>query len=80
MDNIEKLVEKIRQAPNNVNFETLEKILFGIGFVCNKKNKGSHNVFRKSGFDHINIPKHKPIKPHYVKKVIKAFDDYKANL
>ena len=46
-----------------------------LGYTCNKKNSGSHFVFKKADKEHINIPKHKSIKEHYVKNVLKTYKE-----
>ena len=68
-----KEIKKLRISDKNVRFETLEDILFSLGYES--KNKGtSHRTFRKKGFEKITIPKHKPIKPIYVRFVIEAYE------
>lgn len=32
-------------------------------------------IFRKPGREHVNIPFAKPIKKHYVKKVLEIYDE-----
>ena len=44
-----------------------------MGYTCNKKNSGSHFIFKKAGKEHINIPKRKIVKEHYAKKVLKTY-------
>ena len=36
---------------------------------------GSHMIFRKPGHEHLNIPFTKPIKKHYVKKVLETYEE-----
>lgn len=74
---IEKLVQKLKKSSVNVDFKDLVKILEFLGYICDKKNGGSHFIFRKSGKEHINIPRKKPVKAHYVKKVLKTYEEEK---
>ncbi len=47
MSRKEKLLKEIENAPNNVRFELLERLLKESGFVL-KSVKGSHHSFSKS--------------------------------
>lgn len=75
--NIEKLVEKLNNSPKNVRFEDLEKLLNFMNYFCNKKNTGSHFVFKKQGCEPLTIPYKKPIKAHYVKLVLDTYKEFK---
>ena len=46
-----------------------------LDYTCNKKNSDNHFVFKKADKEHINIPKHKSVKEHYVKKVLKTYKE-----
>lgn len=74
---IEKLVKNISNAPKNVRFEDLEKILNFTGYFCNKKNAGSHFVFKKKEHEPLTLPFKKPMKAHYVKLVLDIYKDFK---
>ncbi len=73
--NIHKIVEKMRRSQTNVSFDDLFKILTHLGYTLNSGGTGSHRIFKKSGHDHVNIPFAKPIKKHYVKKVLEIYDE-----
>ncbi|MDO5045056.1 type II toxin-antitoxin system HicA family toxin [Campylobacter sp.] len=74
MSKREKLLKELENNPKNVRFETLKNLLESVGYEM--FNKGSsHFQFRKVGRDLITIPFKRPIKPIYVKIVIKAVKD-----
>lgn len=68
-----KAIQRIINNPKNVSFENLDKILRGIGYES-RNNGSSHFVYSKAGCFPITIPKHKPVKEIYVKKVIELLD------
>ena len=73
-NNIKKLIVKLSRSQSNASFDELAKILVYIGYELSKcQGKGSHRIFQKQGFDHVNIPFAKPIKKHYVKKVLELY-------
>ena len=70
MSKWDKLIRKICSLSNDIILEDLQKVLEHYGYVMKQPKKGSsHYVFRKKGHCPITIPKHKPIKQVYVKKV-----------
>lgn len=69
MSKYEKLIEKLKTNPKNVDFQVLKKILEENGYF-GINTGGSHWVFRKEGKESITIPYKRPIKIIYVKKVI----------
>jgi len=69
MSKYEKLIEKLKTNPKNVDFKVLKKILEENGYF-GINTGGSHWVFRKEGKESITIPYKRPIKIIYVKKVI----------
>lgn len=75
--NLEKLINKLNNY-KNIRFEVVDKILTSIGYECNKKNGGSHRIYRKKGdFQPINIPRKDPVKAIYINSVIEAYEIYK---
>lgn len=74
LSRIEKLIEKMENSNKNIDFSTIDKVLNSIGYTCNKKNKGSHYIYKKDDCEPMCIPKHKPVKPVYVDMVIKAYN------
>lgn len=75
-NNLQKIISKFKNSNKNVNFKDIDKVLASIGYTCNKKNSGSHHVYKKAGYDSISIPRHNPIKPRYVDFVIEAYEEY----
>ncbi len=75
MSRYEKLLQEIENSPINVRFEILEKILLKNGFVLQSIN-GSHHIYKNGEFQ-ITLPKHKPMKVFYVKKVLKILKEIK---
>jgi len=70
----DKLIRELTQNPLNVRFETLKILLENEGYSASN-NGSSHWQFRKAGKDTITIPYKRPIKPIYVKIVLKALKD-----
>jgi predicted RNA binding protein YcfA (HicA-like mRNA interferase family) len=71
-----KLLAAMKNNPKNVEFEDIKKLLEDNGYACSNSGS-SHYVFRKSGFDHITIPRAKPIKAIYVKQAIEILESQK---
>lgn len=70
MSKFDKLINKIINLSNDLRFEELQKVLESYGYIMTNPSKGSsHYTFRKANSMPITIPKHKPIKRVYVKKV-----------
>lgn len=74
MSKKEKLLKELQNNPKNVRFETLKNLLESVGYEMFSKGS-SHFQFRKAGKDLITIPFKRPIKPIYVKIVIKTVKD-----
>jgi len=75
MSKYDKLIEKLKNNPKNVDFKILKKILEEYGYL-GINTGGSHWVFRKDGKESITIPYKKPIKIIYVKKVLILIGGY----
>lgn len=76
MSKFKKLIESLRQNPNHVRYEDVEKILIRLGFE-KRQGSGSHVVFTK-GDARLTIPKpHSSpyLKPVYVKMVVEALEE-----
>ena len=71
---ISKTIDKMRNSPSNISFNEVRDVLVYLGYELSS-NGGSHMIFRKPGHEHINIPFAKPIKKHYVKKVLEIYDE-----
>ena len=69
----EKELQKIKKAPKSVNPERLETLCKKYGFMWREGSNHSittHPLLQES----FPIPRHKPIKPVYVKKIIKMIE------
>lgn len=75
MSKKDKLLQKIRNNPTNVKFETLQSLLIHFGFLERVPRSGSsHHTFTYEKYI-ITIPKRKPVKSIYVKKVLSILED-----
>ncbi len=75
MSKKEKLIQKLRNNPTNVRFETLQSLLLYYGFIeRTPKGGSSHYTYIFKQYI-ITIPKHKPVKSIYVKKVLSILED-----
>ncbi|MCH4890673.1 addiction module toxin, HicA family [Acidaminobacter sp. JC074] len=75
MSKREKLLNKIKNNPTNVKFETLQTLLLHYGFIERQPKKGSSHYTYVYGNLIITIPKHKPVNKIYVKQFLKLIDD-----
>lgn len=70
MSKWEKLIARVRSLDKDLVFDELRKVLEAFGYTMYAPRGGSsHYTFRKKGREPITIPKHKPIKLAYIKKV-----------
>lgn len=75
MSRHEKLLEKIRNNPKNISFETIDNILTRVGFI-KRGTGGSHFIYTHPKLEQpINIPYNKPIKAIYIKRAISAIEE-----
>ncbi|MBS5063686.1 MAG: type II toxin-antitoxin system HicA family toxin [Hungatella hathewayi] len=80
MSQFDKLISKIMAMDADMRLEELEKVLAYYGYEKHLPSGGSsHYTFRKPGKMPITIPKHKPIKLIYVKKVKKIVEGEMAD-
>jgi hypothetical protein len=72
----DKQLERLRQSPKNVPFDTLRQVLEGHGFWLDRV-VGSHYVFRAEVGTRVwrlTIPYNRPVKIIYVKQSLEAID------
>ena len=75
MSRREKLLDAIKNGPNNVTFSQIRKLLELSGFELDRIS-GSHHVFRRNATI-IPIPVHNNrVKVVYVKRVIEFIEEY----
>lgn len=79
MGHYEKLYRKIKNNPRDVKFRDLEKLLTKVGGFSSHSIKGDHYAFTHPDLEYpITIDTrgmHKPLKPIYVKKALRVFDE-----
>lgn len=70
MPNTKKLIEKMKQQPNGIRPEEVEKVLGAYGYVS-ARQKGSHKHYlNKETEDLITIKQENPLKKAYVVDVL----------
>lgn len=74
MAKADKRLDRIRRSPRDVSFEELMSIAKRSGFVV-RSVRGSHSHLRHPDIPEIlTIPARSPVKPVYVKAVLKLID------
>lgn len=67
MSKWEKLINRLYDLDPSLRYEELKKILISYGFEKHETKGGSsHITFRKQGMYPITIPRHSPLKKHYI--------------
>ncbi len=66
----EELLEQLRRNPTNVRFEDLDRLLRAYGWECRSPRGGSHYFYKRKGCRPLSVPRHRPVKSHYVKEAI----------
>ena len=74
MSKRDKLLQKLRQSPNNVTFDQVKKLLEAEAFHLDRIT-GSHHVFRKSEIIFVLPVPHNRVKVVYVKRVIEIIEN-----
>ncbi len=68
-----KLIERLKNSPNNVTFTDIRKLLELEGFILDRIS-GSHHIFQKADTIFV-IPVHRNrVKSVYVKRVIQLIE------
>jgi predicted RNA binding protein YcfA (HicA-like mRNA interferase family) len=71
----EKLLNSLKQSPNNVTFAHIRKLLVQEGFTL-ERITGSHHVFKRDSVIFV-LPVHKNrVKAVYVKRVVEIIESY----
>lgn len=74
MSKFQKLVERVFEG-RSVSYEEAEKILLGLGFRM--ESRGSHHVFRKSGYErNISIKKRSQLLPYQLNDLKEVLGDH----
>ena len=70
----EKNLDKMRRDPKSVTPEQLKRVCLSYGFIW--KNGRNHDIItHEKTYESYAIPRHKPIKSIYIKRVIKMIDE-----
>jgi predicted RNA binding protein YcfA (HicA-like mRNA interferase family) len=70
-----KLLERMRSNLHDWRIEDVTAVCNGFGIVCTAPRKGSHyKVKHKSMAEILTIPAHRPIKPVYVRELVRFID------
>jgi len=75
MSQIEKLIQRICELPDDVRFDELCKVLTYYQYEMISPAGGSHYKFVKPGHETIVLPKHGSMKKVYVVKVKKIIEE-----
>ena len=74
MSKRQKLLQRLRQNPQNVRFDEIDTLLVGLEFE--KRQRGSHVTYVSPEYGRITIPIKKPfILPVYVKEVLALLEE-----
>ena len=74
----DKLLDKIRNNPKNVRFETVQKILLSYGFSETAPKGGSSHYTYHKGIYRVTVPKDNPVNATYIKQAIIIIDKLEA--
>ncbi|MCL2633785.1 MAG: toxin HicA [Oscillospiraceae bacterium] len=74
MSKKEKQLQAMRNNPQNVRFETLQRIFLDHGFVETSPGGGSSHYTYHKGIYRITVVKDKPVNKIYVKRAIEIID------
>ncbi|MFK4302334.1 putative RNA binding protein YcfA (HicA-like mRNA interferase family) [Paenibacillus sp. RC254] len=70
MARINKLIQKMKDRPNGIRFEEVEKVLEHYGYIKARHDGTSHCQFRNDKGDLITVKKKNPLKAACVKDVL----------
>jgi hypothetical protein len=71
----DKLLERMRKNPRDWSIAHVITVCSAAGVACTPPSKGSHYKVKHSSQEAIlTIPAHRPIKPIYVRELIKFLD------
>jgi hypothetical protein len=71
----EALLERMRETPRDWRIADIETLCRGFGIACTPPRQGSHyKVKHQSVAQILTIPAHRPIKPVYIRELVKFVD------
>lgn len=71
MSDIDKIILKMKEQPNEIRFQEIIKVLEYNGYSMKSKTKTSHRQFINSNGDIITLKEENPLKAIYVKDALK---------
>lgn len=75
MANAAKLLDQMRTNPRDWRIEDIATVCEAFGIACTAPRKGSHYKVKHSDVREIlTIPSHRPVKPVYIRDLIKFID------
>ena len=74
MSKAKKILQKMKANPKNWRIGNLENLAEAYDLIWRKPG-GSHVVFRHENGQKLSVPSHRPVKPIYVKKLIKLIEE-----
>ena len=75
MPNADKLVQKMRNNPRDWRLEDVVAVCSAYGIACTAPRKGSHYKVKHASVPEIlTIPAHRPIKPVYIRDLVRFVD------
>jgi hypothetical protein len=70
-----KLLERMRANPRDWRIEDILSVCSGHGIECTPPRKGSHYKVKHGSMTEIlTVPAHRPIKPVYVRDLVRFID------
>ena len=80
MANAGKLLEQMRVNPRDWRIEDVVGVCGGFSVDCTPPRKGSHYKVKHSDMASIlTIPAHRPIKPVYIRELVKFIDSVRES-
>ena len=69
------LLERMRANPRDWRIEDVSRVCRAAGATCAPPRKGSHcKVKHEQAADILTIPAHRPIKPVYIRELVRFID------
>ena len=73
--NVAKLLDRMRANPRDWRIADIETLCSGFGIACTPPRKGSHyKVLYEAMPMILTIPAHRPIKPVYIRDLVRFVD------
>ncbi|MEG3163642.1 type II toxin-antitoxin system HicA family toxin [Sphingomonas sp. PB2P19] len=71
----DKLLDRMRTNPRDWRIEDVVSVCLSAGIACSPPRKGSHYKVKHHGMAEIlTIPAHRPIKPIYIRELVRFVD------